>query len=227
MDRGYAQASMSRRSLLAGAGAGLAWPMLARAEVADDPWWLAAAIVARVQAPRFPARDFPVTRYGARGDGRTRADEAIRKAIAACVAAGGGRVTVPAGDYATGPIRLRSNVNLHLEEGARLLFSTDPKDYPLVHTRWEGMELLNYCAAPLRLSRAQHRDHRQRHDRRPGRPQPLVELEGRMARHDRPWLARGPGRPAAGARAAAGDGRARHARSSSACSATAPICARP
>src|SRR5436305_9421425 len=139
------QLPMTRRALLAGAGAGLALPALVRAAPgSDDPWRLAAAIVARVRPPVFPGRDFPVTRYGARGDGRTRADAGIRAAIAACAAAGGGRVLVPAGDYPTGAIRLRSNVNLHLEEGARLRFSTDPRDYPLVHTRWEGMELINY-----------------------------------------------------------------------------------
>src|SRR3954470_13534375 len=138
------QMRMSRRALLAGAGAGLALPAFVRAAGTGDPWAQAAAIVARVRPPSFPKRDFLVTRYGARGDGRTRADAAIRAAIAACAAAGGGRVVVPAGDYLTGPIRLRSNVNLHLEEGARLRFSTDPRDYPLVHTRWEGMELMNY-----------------------------------------------------------------------------------
>jgi polygalacturonase len=136
--------AMSRRALLAGAGAGLTLPVFARAAPAEDPWALAAAIVARVRPPVFPDRIFLVTRYGARGDGRSRVDAAIHAAIAACTAAGGGRVVVPAGDYLTGPIRLRSNVNLHLAEGARLRFSTEAKDYPLVHTRWEGMELINY-----------------------------------------------------------------------------------
>ncbi|HEX4737936.1 MAG TPA: glycoside hydrolase family 28 protein [Allosphingosinicella sp.] len=136
--------TMSRRALLAGAGATMALPTLARTAGDADPWALAAAIVARVRPPVFADRDFPITHCGARGDGRTRADAAIHAAIAACVAAGGGRVVVPAGDYLTGPIRLRSNVNLHLEEGAHLRFSTDPSDYPLVHTRWEGMELMNY-----------------------------------------------------------------------------------
>ena len=137
------QMTMSRRALLAGAGAGLALPTFVRAAEEADPWAFAAATVARVRPPVFPGRDFPITRYGARGEGRTRADAAIRAAIVACVEAGGGRVVVPAGDYLTGPIRLRSNVNLHLEEGAHLRFSTNPKDYPLVHTRWEGMELIN------------------------------------------------------------------------------------
>lgn len=70
----------------------------------------------------------------------------IQAAIAACHAAGGGRVVVPAGDWLTGAIHLRSNVNLHVSAGATLKFSTHPADYPTVFTRWEGMELMNYSA---------------------------------------------------------------------------------
>jgi polygalacturonase len=136
--------AMNRRTLLAGASAVLATPVLAKAAPSRDPWAMAAAIVARIRAPVFPDRDFPIIRYGARGDGRTDDGRAIAAAIAACAAAGGGRVVVPAGTFLTGAIRLRSNVNLHLAEGSVLRFSTNPADYPLVHTRWEGMELINY-----------------------------------------------------------------------------------
>ena len=140
--------TMTRRGLFGAAGAGIVAPMLApilaRAVPADDPWAIAAAIVARVRPPVFPDRDFPITRFGARGDGRTNDGAAIEAAIAACAAAGGGRVVVPAGLFLTGALRLRSNVNLHLDQDATLRFSTDPGDYPLVHTRWEGMELINY-----------------------------------------------------------------------------------
>ncbi len=51
---------------------------------------------------------------------------------------------VPAGGVPDGAVHLRSNVELHLAEGATLRFSTDPADYPIVLTRWEGMELYNY-----------------------------------------------------------------------------------
>ena len=59
---------------------------------------------------------------------------------------GGGRVTVPAGEhFSDGPIRLKSNVELHLEEGAKIVFSDDPAKYlPVVPTSWEGVECLNY-----------------------------------------------------------------------------------
>src|SRR5690606_5679002 len=71
--------------------------------------------------------------------------EAIASAIQACAEAGGGRVVVPEGEFLTGPIHLESNVNLHIAAGATLRFSTNPYDYlPVVYTRWEGMELMNY-----------------------------------------------------------------------------------
>jgi len=110
-----------------------------------SPWNRAGEIVARIKPPRFPARQFVLTDYGAAGDGTTNCREAFARAVDACAAAGGGRVLVPAGSWLTGAIRLRSNVDLHLARGAAILFSTNPADYlPLVFTRWEGMELMNY-----------------------------------------------------------------------------------
>lgn len=65
--------------------------------------------------------------------------------IVACAAKGGGRVTVPAGCWKTGRIELKSNVELHLEDGAELLFTDDPQAYlPVVLTSWEGVECYNY-----------------------------------------------------------------------------------
>jgi len=133
----------TRRQMLGGLAGGLAAAPL-RGQQDTDPWVQAAAIRARVRPPRFPERVFDVTRYGARPDGAAPATAALDAAIRACAAAGGGRVLVPEGRYRTGPIRLRSGVELHLARGAVLLFSTNPADYPLVPTRWEGVELMNY-----------------------------------------------------------------------------------
>lgn len=105
-------------------------------------WGDYATALARIKAPEFPARDFPITDFGAKPGAD--ASAAIKAAIAACHEAGGGRVVVPAGEWLTGAIHLKSNVNLHVSEGAVLKFSTNPADYPIVYTRWEGVELMNY-----------------------------------------------------------------------------------
>ncbi|MFL6337349.1 MAG: glycoside hydrolase family 28 protein [Pyrinomonadaceae bacterium] len=108
-------------------------------------WNAVPSILARIKPPRFPARDFPITNFGARAGGDFDNTEAIRMAIEACNRAGGGRVVVPAGVYMTGAIHLKSNVNLHVSEGATLKFFNDPAKYlPVVYTRWEGTELMNY-----------------------------------------------------------------------------------
>ncbi len=107
-------------------------------------WDLVPDILARINPPAFPDRTFGIEEFGARPGGAD-ATTAIGRAIEACSAAGGGRVVVPAGRFATGAIHLRSGVELHLVEGATLAFSRDPADYlPLVLTRFEGMELWNY-----------------------------------------------------------------------------------
>lgn len=109
---------------------------------AADPWSALPELLARIVPPRFPARDFVITRYGAKPG--VAAGAAIRKAIDAAVKAGGGRVVIPAGDWLTGPIHLKSRVELHVSSGATLRFSQNPADYPTVLTRWEGVELMNY-----------------------------------------------------------------------------------
>src|SRR5262245_66061279 len=89
-------------------------------------WSQVPAILSRIKAPTFPNRDFKITDYGAAADGKTDNTEAIRKSIAACNAAGGGRVVVTPGVFLTGAIHLKSNVNLHIAEGATLKFIPDP-----------------------------------------------------------------------------------------------------
>jgi polygalacturonase len=115
------------------------------AAAAADPWLRVDAMLTRIKPPAFPARDVLITELGAVGDGEKDCSAAIRNAITVCALAGGGRVVVPGGRFLTGPIHLKSGVNLHVAEGATLAFSRDPRDYQsLVFTRWEGVELLNY-----------------------------------------------------------------------------------
>jgi polygalacturonase len=133
---------MTRRELLAyGVVFGSAFRLLRAAEPAGE----IDAVLARIKPPSFPNRDFEITKYGAASGGQTKCTDAIKRAIQACSAASGGRVVVPQGTFLTGAIHLESNVNLYVTEGATLLFSTDPKDYvPLVYTRFESTECMNY-----------------------------------------------------------------------------------
>ena len=109
-------------------------------------WAEVPGILARITAPTFSNREFPITDFGAVADGKTDCTAAIQKAIAACHQAGGGHVTVEAaGVFLTGPIHLLSNVDLHVADGSTLRFITDPTRYlPAVFTRWEGVECYNY-----------------------------------------------------------------------------------
>jgi polygalacturonase len=148
---------INRRNLLRLGALSLAAPALATATpaLADTtpassttrlPADLAAdLIVASVRRPWFPPRNFPVTDFGAVGDGTTMNTAAFAAAIAACNRFGGGHVIVPSGTFLTGAIHLLSNVDLHVESGATILFSQDPNDFlPVVFTRWQGIELMNY-----------------------------------------------------------------------------------
>ena len=105
---------------------------------ASQPLQELAQVRKLIKAPTFKNKDYPVTAYGAQGDGTTLNTEAFKKAVEACHAGGGGRVVVPAGTFLTGPIYLKSNVNLHVREEATIVFSQNPKDYPLVLVRWHA-----------------------------------------------------------------------------------------
>jgi len=112
---------------------------------AANGWAQLKNVLADIKLPVFPAKDFSILNYGAKGDGTTDCTEAIKKAIDACNKAGGGRVVVPDGDFLTGAIHLLSNVNLYLSDKATLKFSTDPNKYlPVVFTRFESTECYNY-----------------------------------------------------------------------------------
>jgi len=110
----------------------------------NEPWEKLTEIEKAIKEPFFRDANYNVVDFGAVADGKTSNTESFKKAIVACSKSGGGKVIVPKGKYFTGPIHLEDNVNFHLEDGAEILFSTNPEDYPLVHTSFEGMELMNY-----------------------------------------------------------------------------------
>jgi polygalacturonase len=92
-----------------------------------------------IQQTSFKKDSTYITKFGAIADGQTLNTQAINAAIDACNKKGGGVVVVPAGLWLTGPIVLKSNVNLHLKKGALLQFTKDFNQYQLVEGNWEGI----------------------------------------------------------------------------------------
>jgi pectin methylesterase-like acyl-CoA thioesterase len=95
--------------------------------------------------PRFPKRRFNITSFGAISGGKKMNTAAIQHAINACAAAGGGEVVIPKGRFPTGPITLKSNINLHLSRGAVLLMSNTFSDYPIFHHRYQNCITAIHC----------------------------------------------------------------------------------
>ncbi|MCC3154962.1 glycoside hydrolase family 28 protein [Hymenobacter sp. BT770] len=87
-----------------------------------------------------PAKQYPITAYGAKGDGQTLNTAAIQATLDACAAAGGGVVVVTTGVFVSGALFLRPHVSLRIEKEGVLKGSINPDDYPQVKTRWEGIE---------------------------------------------------------------------------------------
>jgi len=110
------------------------------------PWKEARAIVAETVVPVFRDAIFDATDplYGAIGDGSTDNTDAFRAAIEDCRSRGGGHVVVPKGIYSTGAIHLLNDVDFHLEDGALLQFNDNVDNFPLVLTRYEGIECMNH-----------------------------------------------------------------------------------
>jgi polygalacturonase len=121
--------------------AGRHWPSQSNLPAA---WDELPEILSRIKAPQFPNHNVDIAKFGAKGDNKTDCTEAFRKAIDACSAHGGGRVVVPKGEFLSGAITLKSNINLHISQDATLRFSRDTAKYPVVFTRYEGTELMNY-----------------------------------------------------------------------------------
>ncbi len=114
-------------------------------------WLLIATVflgLITLTAHAAPLRDFGINGYGAVGDGKTMNTQAFHAAIQACADAGGGRVVVPKGVFLTGPIQLMSHVDLHVEDGAVVLFSKKFEDYPLAVVNYEGLDTVA-CRSPI------------------------------------------------------------------------------
>ncbi len=101
-----------------------------------------------LQKPVFPANEVSLLDFGGVPDGITLNTEAFAKAIDGLAAKGGGTLRVPTGIWYTGPIVFKSNINLHLDKGALILFSNNKDLYPLVNTIFEGLDTKR-CQSPI------------------------------------------------------------------------------
>lgn len=108
-------------------------------------WNYVPVILQSIIPPAFPNREFRVTDFGADSLGVNDCSLAFTRAIDSCSYLGGGTVIVPAGQYLTGPLYLRSNVHLFVAKNATIKFSTDTAKYmPVVYTRFESIECMNF-----------------------------------------------------------------------------------
>ena len=97
-----------------------------------------------IRQPEFKDKSYNITDFGASTKAKDADNQkAINKAIATCSKNGGGRVVIPEGTFITGAITMLSKVNLHIEKNGVLLFAFQPELYPIVPTRWEGLDCWN------------------------------------------------------------------------------------
>jgi polygalacturonase len=146
----FLDGTLNRRDFLKAAAQGaLAAPVMASV---DRLGWTQKAKSTAAQGAHVkpfsggPKVALNVKDYGAAGDGKTNDTLALQSTIERCAALGGGDVVIPADDYSTGALVLRSNVVLHIEDGASLLGTDDMADYPVAEVRWEGRWIKGYSA---------------------------------------------------------------------------------
>lgn len=101
-----------------------------------------------VKLPKIPNHTYSLYDFGGKGDGVTINTEAFRIAIETITKKGGGKLIVPKGIWLTGPVTLKSNINIHLREGALIIFSKNYDHYPLIDTYFEGLETKR-CISPI------------------------------------------------------------------------------
>ncbi|PKA98566.1 LOW QUALITY PROTEIN: polygalacturonase [Flavobacteriaceae bacterium MAR_2009_75] len=123
-----------------------AFPKQSNSQISVDKDSIISEIERRISLPEIPDYSVSIIRFGAKGDSLTDCKRAFDKALKHLNKKNGGTLIVPSGTYTVnGPIHLISNLNLHLENGAKIRFGDNPEDYlPMVRTSWEGTILYNY-----------------------------------------------------------------------------------
>lgn len=123
-------------------------PACNRAESSEDIYSGLPFEMPRIELPSIPSRTVSLADFGAVGDGVTLNTEAFARAIEKLSGLGGGRLLVPAGIWLTGPIGLKSRIELNLDKDAVIVFSTDQDLYPVIDTNFEGLDVRR-CLSPL------------------------------------------------------------------------------
>jgi len=101
-----------------------------------------------VQLPKFKTDTLNIANFGAIPNTNKLCTKAINDAIASCSKSGGGVVVIPSGMWTTGPIYMKSNVNLHTENGAYILFTSDLDQFQLINSYFEGNQVIR-CESPI------------------------------------------------------------------------------
>ena len=107
----------------------------------------------RVQLPAIPDRSVVLTDFGGVGDGVAMNTEAFAAAIGELASRGGGRLVVPAGIWRTGPIELKSHIELYVDKEAIVVFDPDQDLYPIIDTNFEGLDVRR-CLSPINATGA-------------------------------------------------------------------------
>ena len=108
----------------------------------------------RVEMPSIPDREVVLTDFGGVGDGVAMNTEAFAEAVGALANRGGGRLVVPAGIWRTGPIELKSHIELYVDKNAVIVFDPDQSLYPIIDTNFEGLDVRR-CVSPINATKAQ------------------------------------------------------------------------
>lgn len=101
-----------------------------------------------VQVPSIPSHSVSIVDFGGVPDGKTLNTQAFADAIDALVRKGGGRLEVPAGIWRTGPIGLKSHIELNIDRNAVIVFDPDQDLYPIIDTNFEGLDVRR-CLSPI------------------------------------------------------------------------------
>lgn len=109
----------------------------------------------KVEVPHFQDKYFSIEQFGAVAGGEVSNTEVIRKTIEEAVKQGGGHVVIPAGMWLTGPVELKSGIDLHLESGALLLFDKNKEEYPVQFTDYEGQPRIR-AVSPITARNAEN-----------------------------------------------------------------------